>query len=50
MKVVFCRQDCNREFSRQNCLEVTADLVNLIILLGTVHTRNESSQDGLRDM
>jgi len=50
VKVVFCRQDCDREFSRQNYLEVTADLVILIILLGTVHTKSESPQDGLRDM
>jgi len=25
-EVVFCRQDYDREFSRQNCLEATADL------------------------
>jgi len=25
---LFCRQDCNRGFSRQNCSEVTADLWN----------------------
>jgi len=36
-----CRWNCNREFSRWNCSEVTADLASLIILSGVVHTRVE---------
>jgi len=33
-----CRQNCDREFSRWNCSEATADLASLIILSGAVHT------------
>ena len=34
-----CKWNCDRRFSRRNCLEVTARLGSLIILSGAVHTR-----------
>ena len=44
-----CRQNHDREFSRQNCSEATADLASLIILSGMVHTGVEVCRNGLGD-